>query len=95
VRGEYRFWPPGAWSNSIRATVRKTAEAKNTVQKLLLEVGAVCAVDQDKHIRDLDSKRLYQTLRVTPAMETGVTGRLWNLGDIVALLEAQEQGGSA
>ncbi len=43
---------------SIRATCRMTGAAKNTVQKLLLEVGAACAVYQDKHLRDLNSKRL-------------------------------------
>lgn len=34
--------------------------------------------------------RIHQTLRVTPAMAAGVTGRLWEIGDIVALLEAAE-----
>ncbi len=29
--------------------------------------------------------RIHQTLRVTPAMEAGVTGRLWSLEDIVEL----------
>jgi IS1 family transposase len=31
--------------------------------------------------------RIHQTLRVTPAMEAGVTGRLWSIWDIVALAE--------
>jgi IS1 family transposase len=30
--------------------------------------------------------RIHQTLRVTPAMEAGVTGRVWTIADIVALL---------
>ena len=34
--------------------------------------------------------RIHQTLRVTPAMTAGVTNRLWEVGDIIALLEASE-----
>ena len=30
--------------------------------------------------------RIHQTLRVTPAMAAGVTGELWEISDIVALL---------
>jgi IS1 family transposase len=32
--------------------------------------------------------KIHQTLRVTPAMEAGLTDRPWNLSDLVALLEA-------
>lgn len=34
--------------------------------------------------------RIHKTLRITPAMATGVTDRLWDVSDIVALLEATE-----
>ena len=33
--------------------------------------------------------RIHQTLRCTPAMEAGVTNKLWSLGDVVALLDMQ------
>jgi len=34
--------------------------------------------------------RIHKTLRVTPAMAAGVTSRLWEVSDIVALVEAAE-----
>jgi IS1 family transposase len=34
--------------------------------------------------------RIHQTLRVTPAMAAGVTDKLWEIGDIVAVIEAWE-----
>ena len=35
-----------------------------------------------------DFVRIHKTLRTTPAMVAGVTSRLWEIGDIVDLLEA-------
>jgi hypothetical protein len=34
--------------------------------------------------------RIHQTLKVTPAMAAGVTDRLWEMSDVVDLLEAFE-----
>jgi hypothetical protein len=34
--------------------------------------------------------RIHQTLRTTPAMAAGVTKRLWEVGDMVEVLEAWE-----
>ena len=44
--------------NSIRSTVRLTGVAKNTVTKLLVELGAACAEYQDKTLVNLTSKRV-------------------------------------
>jgi hypothetical protein len=34
--------------------------------------------------------RIYQTLKVTPAMAAGVTSKLWEMSDTVRVLEAWE-----
>jgi IS1 family transposase len=44
--------------NSIRATVRMTGVAKNTVTKLLADIGTVCSVYQDRAMRDLRCERI-------------------------------------
>jgi IS1 family transposase len=44
--------------NSIRATVRMTGAAKNTVSKLLVELGAACVRYQDEAFRNLNAKRI-------------------------------------
>ena len=45
--------------NSIRSTVRMTGVAKNTVVKLLRDVGQVCSEYQDKVMVDLPCKRVH------------------------------------
>ncbi len=44
--------------NSIRATARICNVVKNTVIKLLVEVGEACLEYQDKHLRNLTCKRI-------------------------------------
>jgi|SRR5579864_2181873 len=44
--------------NSIRATCRMTGVAKNTVVKLLVDLGTACSVYMDTTMRDLPCKRL-------------------------------------
>ncbi len=43
---------------SVRATVRMTGVAKNTIAKLLVELGAACISYQDEHLRNLSCKRV-------------------------------------
>jgi IS1 family transposase len=43
---------------SIRATVRMTGVAKNTIQKLLHDVGFACDAYQDRVMRDLKCRRI-------------------------------------
>ncbi len=44
--------------NSIRATVRMTGVAKNTIVKLLNDLGCACAAYHNKHVRNLRSRRI-------------------------------------
>lgn len=44
--------------SSIRATVRMTGVAKNTVAKLLVDLGTACAEYQDEHLRNLPCRRV-------------------------------------
>lgn len=69
--------------NSIRSTVRITGAAKNTVSKLLSDVGEACLDYQDEHLRDLPCKRLqtdeiwsfcYAKQRNVPKDKQGVFG---------------------
>ncbi|MDE0037921.1 MAG: IS1 family transposase [Gammaproteobacteria bacterium] len=39
------------------------------------------------HFMHYNFCRLHQTLRITPAMAAGVTGKLWEMGDIVDLID--------
>jgi IS1 family transposase len=43
---------------SIRSTVRMTGVSKNTIAKLLLELGAACTRYQDETLRNLPCKRI-------------------------------------
>ena len=44
--------------NSVRATIRMTGVAKNTIQKLRLELGAARSAYLDRPLRNLKSKRV-------------------------------------
>jgi IS1 family transposase len=69
--------------NSIRATVRMTGVAKNTVVKLLVELADVCQSYADEHLRNLPCKRLevdeiwafcYAKAKNVPAAKKGTFG---------------------
>lgn len=69
--------------NSIRATVRMTGVAKNTVVKLLVELAGVCQAYADENLRNLPCKRLqvdeiwafcYSKQKNVPTAKQGVFG---------------------
>src|SRR5271169_1796016 len=69
--------------NSIRATVRMTGVSKNTIAKLLLELGAACAEYLDQNLVNLTCKRIqcdeiwsfcYAKEKNVPADKRGIFG---------------------
>jgi IS1 family transposase len=72
--------------NSIRATVRMTGVAKNTVAKLLVDLGTVCSIYQDRVMRDLPCERIqadeiwsfvYSKQKNVPPGKHGEAGDVW------------------
>lgn len=72
--------------NSIRATVRLTGASKNTISKLLVEVGEACNVYQDKYLVNLNCKRVqvdeiwsfvYSKQKNVPEDKKGEAGDVW------------------
>ena len=43
------------------------------------------------HVMFYNFTRIYSTLRVSPAMAAGISDRLWDMSDIVALIDAREE----
>lgn len=69
--------------NSLRATARMTGIARNTVSKLLLDLGDACRAYQDKTIRNLKTRRVecdeiwsfcYSKAKNVPAAKKGTFG---------------------
>ena len=47
------------------------------------------------HYMQYNFCRVHQTLRVTPAMEAGLTDHVWSLEELVGLLEQKQSGVAA
>jgi IS1 family transposase len=72
--------------NSIRATCRMTGVAKNTVTKLLVDLGTACSIYMDREMRDLPCERLqvdeiwafvYAKQKNVPLEKQGEAGDVW------------------
>ena len=60
--------------NSIRATCRMTGVAKNTVVKLLVDLGTACARYQDETLRGLTCRRIQRGRRGADGPRPGEAG---------------------
>jgi hypothetical protein len=71
--------------NSIRATVRMTGVAKNTVVKLLAEIGTACEQYQNRVLRGLTRSRIVRAFLPEHSFASrSKTTRLHRIGHTVA-----------
>lgn len=70
---------------TMRMSIRRFTRLTNAFSKKLENHAAAVAL----HYMHYNFCRVHQTLRVTPAMEAGLTDRVWSLADVVALLDAE------
>ena len=68
---------------TMRMSMRRFTRLTNAFSKKLENHAAAIAL----HFMHYNFCRIHQSLRVTPAMEAGVTDRLWEVSDIVRMVE--------
>jgi IS1 family transposase len=69
---------------NIRMGMRRFTRLTNGFSKKLENLRAAVAL----HFAHYNFVRIHQTLKTTPAVASGVAGRRWNLGDLVAWSDA-------
>jgi hypothetical protein len=72
---------------STRMQVRRFTRLTNAFSKKLANHAAAFAL----YMMFYNFARVHQTLRITPAMAAGVSDHLWDIEEIVGLLEQQEK----
>jgi hypothetical protein len=72
---------------SVRISIRRYTRLTNAFSRKLENHAAAVAL----YYFSYNLIKIHGTLRCTPAMAAGVTDRLWEISDLVALLEAKEQ----
>jgi IS1 family transposase len=75
---------------TMRMSMRRFTRLTNGFSKKVENLAAAVAL----HFMHYNFARVHQTLRVTPAMEAGVSDHVWSVDEIVGLLEARETGQS-
>jgi len=73
---------------SVRMSVRRYTRLTNAFSRKLKNHAAAVAL----YYFAYNFIKIHRTLRTSPAMAAGVTDRLWEVSDLVALLEADERG---
>ena len=71
---------------TMRMSIRRFTRLTNAFSKKLENHTLSVAL----HYFHYNFCRIHKSLRVTPAMAAGVTGRVWDMNDLVALIAAQE-----
>jgi IS1 family transposase len=71
---------------TVRTTMRRYTRLSNGFSRKLENHCAAVALNYFAY----NFIKIHRTLRITPAMAAGVTDRLWEIADLVALLQAQE-----
>jgi IS1 family transposase len=72
---------------TIRMHMRRFTRLTNAHSKKLENHGWAVAL----HVMFYNFTRMHSTLRMSPAMAAGVSDRLWDMTDIVALIDAREE----
>ena|SRR6185369_1971968 len=80
--------------NSLRATTRMTGTHRGAMRRFTRLTNAFSKKIENHeaaialHYMYYNFARVHQTLRVTPAMEAGVSNHIWTLEEIVSLIKA-------
>lgn len=72
---------------TMRMSMRRFTRLTNGFSKKLENHAAAVAL----HSMHYNLVRIHRTLRVTPAMQAGLTNRVWGIEDIIGLLEIAER----
>lgn len=71
---------------TMRMSMRRFTRLTNAFSKKVENHEAAIAL----HFMHYNFCRIHQTLRVTPAMEAGISNHVWSLEEVIALLDSQQ-----
>jgi hypothetical protein len=71
---------------TMRMNMRRFTRLTNAFSKKIENHAHAVAL----HMMYYNFVRIHKTLKITPAMAAGVTDRLWEMSDLVAMIEASE-----
>ena len=85
-RGPYQHMLCGAQNLNMRMGMRRFTRLTNAFSKKIENHNHSLAL----YFLYYNFVRIHKTLKISPAMTAGVTNKLWNIEDIVALLDARD-----